>query len=86
MRTEMMPFFSREFDTTCWRYGYDCDPPYNYFRMWNEMGGSVIFADGHAKFTVNAGQFDDQVVDPAGHRSGEENLDSWSGTWYGVCD
>ena len=86
MRTEMMPWFSREFDTTCGRYGYDCDPPDNYFRMWNTTGGSVIFVDGHAKFTVSAGQFDDQVVDVQGHRSGEENLNSWSGTWYGVCD
>ena len=86
IRLEMMPWFSREVDTTCWRYGYDCDPPYDYFRMWNATGGSVIFVDGHAKFTVSDGQFDDQMVDREGHRSGEENLSSWSGTWYGVCD
>ncbi|MCH8979592.1 MAG: prepilin-type N-terminal cleavage/methylation domain-containing protein [Armatimonadetes bacterium] len=86
MRVEMFPFFSRDIDTDCSRYGYDCDPPYNYFRMWSPTGGSVIFIDGHAKFTTGPGQFDDQIVDAYGHRSGEPHPTSWSGTWYGVCD
>ena len=86
LRLEMMPWFSNEVDTTCYRYGYDCPAPYNYFTMWNSTGGSVIYVDGHAKFTVSAGQFDDQRVDVEGHRSGEYHPTSWSGTWYAECD
>ena len=86
MRLEMFPFFSKDIDTGCARYGYDCDPPANYFRMWSPTGGSIVFVDGHAKFIVNPGQFDLTRVDAEGHQSGEANPDSWSGTWYGVCD
>jgi hypothetical protein len=82
----MFPFFSRAKDPDCTRYFYDCDPPGNYFRMWSPIGGTVIFADGHARFTTGNGQFDNQVVDIYGHRSGESNPASWTGTWYGVCD
>jgi prepilin-type N-terminal cleavage/methylation domain-containing protein len=86
MRLEMFPFFSRKVDVGCVRYGYDCDPPYNYYREWGKTGGSMIFSDGHAKHIPGPGQFDDTRVDPEGHRSGEPNADSWSGTWYGACD
>jgi prepilin-type N-terminal cleavage/methylation domain-containing protein/prepilin-type processing-associated H-X9-DG protein len=86
MRSEMMPFFSKDVDTDCSRFGYDCPAPYNYYREWSSTGGTVVFADGHARFTVNAGQFDEQIIDTLGHKSGEENLSSWSGTWYGACD
>ncbi len=89
MRLEMFPFFKRTFvgpGDACERYGYDCDPPYDYFRMWDTVGGRVIFVDGHAKNLTGAGRFDDTRVDPEGHRSGEPNAGSWSGTWYGVCD
>jgi len=86
MRLEMFPFFSREVDKDCSRYGYDCDPPYNYYRKWGSTGGSMIFADGHAKHISNAGLFDQTRVNPDGNQSGEANPDSWSGTWYGVCD
>lgn len=86
MRLEMMPFFAKKHDPGCARYGYDCDPPFSYFRMWDEVGGRVIFMDGHAKNTTGPGQFDEQRVDALGHKSGEPNPSSWSGTWYGVCD
>jgi len=86
MRLEMLPWFSRTIDTDCSRYGYDCPAPGNYYTQWSSRGGTVIFADGHAKFTVSAGQFDQQVVNAQGNRSGEANAASWSGTWYGVCD
>ncbi len=86
MREEMLPWFSRKVDTDCSRYGYDCDVPYNYYRQWSDLGGTIIFADGHAKFVVSAGAFDQEAVDAQGHKSGEANPDSWSGTWYGVCD
>lgn len=86
IRLEMFPFFAKDKDPGCARYGYDCDPPYNYYRPWSSTGGSVIFADGHAKFTSGNGQFDNQVVNVNGDRSGDPNPDSWSGTWYGACD
>jgi len=86
MRVEMFPFFSKKFDVGCVRYGYDCDPPYNYFREWGSTGGSMIFADGHAKKITSAGGFDKTIVNPEGNASGEANATSWSGTWYGICD
>jgi hypothetical protein len=86
LRLEMFPFFHRSEDVGCAKYGYDCDPPYNYFTMWSTTGGSMVFIDGHAKFVVNAGMFDKTRVDMEGHMSGESHPTSWSGTWYGVCD
>lgn len=86
IRLEMMPFFSKKVDSTCSRFGYDCDIPYNYFQQWSSTGGTVIFADSHAKFTNGTAQFDAQIVDTYGHKSGDSNPDSWSGTWYGACD
>ena len=86
IRSEMMPFFGKQKDPECARYGYDCDAPYNFYQQWSPNGGTTIFADGHAKFTTGNGQFDQQVVDIEGHRSGDENTNSWSGTWYGACD
>ena len=68
------------------RYLYDCDPPYTYDRTWSAIGGTGIYADSHAKFITGPGQFDAQYVSPDGHRSGDENPDSWTGDWYGVCD
>lgn len=84
MRLEMMPFFSKEVDTDCSRYGYDCPAPWDYFKMWNSMGGTVVFMDGHAKFITGPGQFDDQRVDMAGHTSGEPH--PTDGTYYWACD
>ncbi|HVL38826.1 MAG TPA: prepilin-type N-terminal cleavage/methylation domain-containing protein [Fimbriimonadaceae bacterium] len=88
MRLEMFPFFARQHDPGCARYGYDCDPPYNYYRRWGSTGGSMIFAEGHAKHIASAGQFDQTRVSPAGNRSGEPSSDpdAWSGTWYSLCD
>lgn len=86
IRSEMFPFFDKSKDLGCGKYGYDCDPPYNYYKQWSATGGTIIFADGHAKFITGSGQYDSQVVDAEGHKSGENNPDSWSGTWYGVCD
>jgi prepilin-type N-terminal cleavage/methylation domain-containing protein len=88
MRAEMFPFFARQFDTTCMRYGYDCDAPNNYYQEWSPTGGSMIFCDGHAKFITSAGAFDNAIVDPDGHRSGEASTDpnAWTGTWYSLCD
>jgi hypothetical protein len=54
--------------------------------MWSPTGGTTIFLDSHAKHTANTAQFDAQRIDIEGHKSGEANASSWSGTWYGVCD
>lgn len=88
MRLEMFPFFAKSSDPGCARYGYDCDPPYNYFRQWGSTGGSMIFSDGHAKHIAAAGQFDKTRVNPQGNMSGEPTSDpnAWSGTWYSLCD
>ncbi len=88
MRAEMFPFFAKSKDPGCAKYGYDCDPPGNYYRQWGSTGGSVIFSDGHAKHVTSGGAFDEERIDPAGHRSGETSTDpnAWSGTWYSLCD
>jgi hypothetical protein len=84
MRLEMMPFFSKDFDTDCSRYGYDCPSPWDYFKMWNPTGGSVVFLDGHARFVTAAGQFDEHRINRSGNKSGEAH--PTFGTWYWECD
>lgn len=86
IRLEMMPFFSKKYDTDCSRYGYDCAPPYDYYRQWSSVGGTVIFSDSHAKSVTNAGQFDQTMVSPDGHKSGDPSTDSHGSTWYYLCD
>ncbi|MFZ4506690.1 MAG: type II secretion system protein [Fimbriimonas sp.] len=87
MRAEMFPFFSLKNDPGCARYGYDC-PGSSYYRQWGSTGGTVIFADGHAKHVASSGAFDDSRVSPDGRKSGEPSSDpaAWSGTWYSLCD
>jgi prepilin-type N-terminal cleavage/methylation domain-containing protein len=98
MRLEMFPFFtgtdaptnsplcptSAPCTTECIKYGYACPPPYDYYRPWSSLGGSLIFTDSHAKHVVNAGQFDNTAVDPAGDLSGAPN--ATFGSWYYACD
>jgi prepilin-type N-terminal cleavage/methylation domain-containing protein len=88
MRLEMMPWFSSKVDVGCAGYGYDCPAPSNYYTEWSPTGGTMIFADGHAKFVASKGAFDDARVDAPGHRSGEATSDpnAWTGTWYSLCD
>lgn len=75
IRDEMFPFFKQA------KYGYFPD----YFKQWHGRGGGVVFADGHAKFTVSDGQFDTQVVCPNGERSGDINP-STGAMYYWDCD
>ncbi|HSV72744.1 MAG TPA: prepilin-type N-terminal cleavage/methylation domain-containing protein [Chthonomonadales bacterium] len=75
IRDEMFPFFVQE------RYGYYPD----YFRRWHARGGTVIFADGHARFTVSDDAFDRQIVCAAGGRSGERNPATGE-LFYWECD
>jgi prepilin-type N-terminal cleavage/methylation domain-containing protein len=85
MRDEMMGFFdNRQNPGACDRYGYDCPVPDNYYTKWHTGGGTGIFADSHAKYFNGSAAFDNSVVDPAGHRSGD--LNPSSGTWYWECD
>ncbi len=75
IRDEMFPFFTMD------KYGYYPD----YFQRWHARGGSVIFADGHARFTVSNGDFDRQVVCPSGERSGDINP-ATGYMYYWGCD
>ncbi len=88
IRIEMFPFFSAHQDPGCARYGYACPPPSDYYQQWGSTGGSMIFSDSHAKKITSNGAFDNAMVDPAGHRSGDPSTDpnAWSGTWYSLCD
>jgi prepilin-type N-terminal cleavage/methylation domain-containing protein len=84
IRLEMLPFFDKKNDPTCTRYGYDC----GYYQQWSSIGGSVIFADSHAKSMTSIGQFDNSNVDPAGHHSSELTGTgaAYDDTWYWRCD
>jgi len=75
IRDEMFPFFTIE------KYGYY---PF-WYQRWHSRGGGVVFADGHAKFTVSHGDFDRQVVCPSGERSGDINP-ATNRMWYWDCD
>ncbi len=80
MRDEMMPWFGAT-DKGGAKYGYYPD----YFAQWHSRGGGTVFADGHAKFTVSALQFDQQVVCPAGGRSGDTDP-ATNTAYYWECD
>lgn len=87
MRAEMMGFFDRKkgFEQPdCSRYGYDCPAPNNFYKQWSSRGGSLIFADGHAKFASGPSLFDNTIVDQEGHRSGDPH--PTQGTYYWACD
>ena len=75
IRDEMFPFFTQP------KYGYFPD----WYRQWHLRGGSVIFADGHAKFTVSSGAFDQQIVCASGERSGDINP-ATNSMYYWGCD
>lgn len=75
IRDEMFPFFVED------KYGYYP----TWYQQWHVRGGSVIFQDGHARFTVSGGEFDRQVVCPAGERSGDINPATGSMYYWG-CD
>ncbi len=82
MRDEMFPFFSRNVPGYE-KYGYDFDAPWDYFRMWHPQGGSLIFADGHAKFVASSKEFDETLVSPEGLPSGGG---SYPNENYWLCD
>lgn len=84
LRLEMMHFFNKQNDPDCTRFGYDC----GYFKQWDSNGGTVIYADSHAKRAVSAGAFDRVKVDPEGHMSGESTGTgvAYDDTWYWRCD
>ncbi len=85
MRDEMMSAFDRRNNPdACNLYGYDCDPPYNYYRRWHTSGGNMIFADTHAKNIMGSGGFDNALINPEGNRTGDPH--PTDGTWYWACD
>jgi prepilin-type N-terminal cleavage/methylation domain-containing protein len=84
IRLEMFGFFAQQYDPTCLKYGYWC----GYFSDWDPTGGSMIFADTHAKHIAGPGQFDLTRVDPNGDESGAETGSNqpYDDTWYWRCD
>jgi len=74
LRDEMLPWFGGDKDPGGARYGYFPD----YYRAWHPRGGSFVFADGHAKFVVGAGQFDKLYCSP------DATQNFATGGW--VCD
>lgn len=82
MRDEMLPWFGLQE-----KYGY---LP-SWYTPWHVRGGGIVFADGHSKFTVSGGAFDQQVVCVEGGRSGDTDPNAPGngnayGTYYGICD
>jgi prepilin-type N-terminal cleavage/methylation domain-containing protein len=85
IRDEMFAAFDRKNTAdACARYGYDCDPPYNYYARWHTTGGTMVFGDGHAKHVAGTAGFDDALIDPPGNRTGDPH--PTAGTWYWACD
>ena len=80
IRLEMFGQFEKKNDPDCSRYGYDC----GYFKNWDPSGGSMVFADSHAKHIAGTGGFDGTLVDPDGHKSGDAH--PTKGSWYWACD
>ena len=62
MRDEMFPWFSADQDPGGAKYGYAPD----YYRQWHPNGGTLIYADGHAKFITSADAFNKNAVTPDG--------------------
>ena len=60
MRDEMLPWFGGDQDKDGAKYGYYPD----YYKQFHPRGGTFIFADGHAKFVVGAGNFDKIWANP----------------------
>jgi prepilin-type N-terminal cleavage/methylation domain-containing protein/prepilin-type processing-associated H-X9-DG protein len=85
MRDEMIAAFDSKLTVNaCEKYGYDCPAPWNYYTKWHSNGGTLIFADGHAKFVAGSAGFDNSMVNPEGNRSGDPH--PTRGTWYWACD
>ena len=84
IRLEMFGFFAQSYDPSCTKYGYWC----GYFQNWDPTGGTMIFADTHAKHINGPGQFDVTRVDPAGDESGASTGSNvaYDDTWYWRCD
>ncbi len=72
MRDEMLPWFAPDRDPNGASYGY---AP-SYYRQWHPNGGGLVYADGHAKFTVSEGAFQRTRATPEGKNFLE-------GCWYG---
>jgi prepilin-type N-terminal cleavage/methylation domain-containing protein len=68
MRDEMFPWFSPQSDPDGAKYGYAPDEAgaTNYYAQWHPIGGTVIFADGHAKFITSESAFDAIDASPDG--------------------
>ena len=72
MRDEMLPWFSGANDPNGAKYEYY--PAY--YQDWHTQGGTLIFADGHAKFFVGSGAFDLVSCSPDGLK--KFSVSGWS--------
>lgn len=76
MRDEEFPWFGPQTDPTGSIYGYNGAAPYDYFQLWHPRGGSMVFADGHAKFISSQAFFNQILLTPDGR---SYNSGCWSG-------
>ncbi|GMV37568.1 MAG: hypothetical protein AMXMBFR61_20760 [Fimbriimonadales bacterium] len=57
------------------------EPPYSfppeYFAVWHRLGGSCVFADGHAEFVTNPAKFASFLVSPGGWVTSEHWFDCY---------
>ena len=79
MRDEMLPWFDCSQDPGGAKYGY-CG---GYYQQWHAQGGGFVFADGHAKFLVSAGQFNQVYCTPDGKSYNNAGMNNG---YYGGCD
>jgi prepilin-type N-terminal cleavage/methylation domain-containing protein/prepilin-type processing-associated H-X9-DG protein len=81
-RDEIFPWFSPQVDSgppIGLKYGYaSTDPAIAEYTPWHPTGGTVVFADGHVKFIVSEGAFDNLPASPSGQTYN-------TGCWWG-CD
>ena len=84
MRDEMLPWFSPQGDPGGAKYGYV--PPGsggpNYYQQWHPRGGTLIFADGHAKSITSEAAFDQTAVTPDGKTFNDLDPNG-NNYWYG---
>lgn len=77
MRDEMFPWFGPETDPTGNLYFYySADPASTYYQRWHSTGGSMVFADGHAKYVSSRAYFNQILETPDGQ---SYNTGCWRG-------
>ncbi len=68
IREIMLPWFGREDDL----YGQK-----QFFRRWHARGGTIVFADGHARFLTNEQDYLETYYSPDGRKTRDNPAGSW---------